>query len=213
MYLNKIFLGAHMDKEKNESLIATDDKIKSKLINRTKNYTDAVMSSAFTINAIHDDRLDLGTIATELVASARRLIEGNTKEIEMTLLSQAQTLNVLFHHMLTQITSMDMVNQIQIFADIALRAQNQSRKTLAILADLKNPRRATFIKQQNNAVNQQINNGSQIKNCENPTNELVTEVKNEKMVNRRKVKAISINKEPKAVATLHRTTDRAREIS
>lgn len=200
-----------MDMEEKESLTAIEDKIKLKLMSKTKNYTDAVMSSALTISAIHDDRLDLGTIAIELAASARRLIEGNTREIEMTLLSQAQTLNVLFHRMLTQISSMEMVNQIQVFADIALRAQNQSRKTLAVLADLKHPRRATFIRQQNNAINQQVNNGSQIKNCENPTNELVSKVKHEKVDNGRKIKAVSINKKSATVVTLHRPTNRIRK--
>lgn len=204
-----------MSKEENKSLTDENDKIRAALIDRTLNYTNATISSAFTIHAIHDQRLDLGTIAKELAQSAGRLVDGNTREIEMILLSQAQTLDVLFHRMLTQLSAMQMVNQIQVFADIALRAQNQSRKTLAVLADLKNPRRATFIKQQNNAVNQQVNNTVKQDNSkisENLANELVSKVKHEKMDDGRKVKAISVNKKSEAMATLHRPTDRSRKI-
>jgi hypothetical protein len=73
-----------------------------------------------------------------------------------------------------------------IIADIALRAQNQSRKTLAVLAEIKNPRRTTFIKQQNNAVNQQVNNAikSKSEKIKKVANELL-ELKDEQRLDTR----------------------------
>ncbi|MGH8646968.1 MAG: hypothetical protein ACREX4_21935 [Gammaproteobacteria bacterium] len=60
---------------------------------------------------------------------------------------------------------------------LALKAQNQCRQTLAALAEIKNPRRTTFIGQQNNATNQQVNNvggpSETRKNPETRENELL----------------------------------------
>ena len=192
-----------------------DAKIKQKEIERAKDYTDSLISAAYTINRIHDNRLDLATVILQLVGDSRRIIDGNTRELEITLLTQAQTLNTLFHHMLGQAVNCQMVNHLQALTDIALRAQNQSRKTLATLAELKHPKRATFIKQQNNAVNQQVNNPLQPTNSkisENPANELVSEVKHAKMDDGRKVNPISANKKSEAMVTLHGSANKRGEI-
>lgn len=50
------------------------------------------------------------------------------------------------------------VEQLDLYARLTLKAQNQLRQTLATLADIRAPRRTTFIKQQNQAVNQQVLN-------------------------------------------------------
>ena len=42
---------------------------------------------------------------------------------------------------------------------MALKAQTQCRATLETLAEVKNPRVTTFVRQQNNAQQQQVNNG------------------------------------------------------
>ena len=79
-----------------------------------------------------------------------------------------------------------MINQIEVFINIAFRAQSQCRKTLAVLAELKHPRRTTFIKQQNNAITQQVNNEvkSNPKNFEKVANELL-EIKHEQRLDTR----------------------------
>jgi hypothetical protein len=62
---------------------------------------------------------------------------------------------------------------LQVNSKIALKAQNQCRQTLAALAEIKNPKRTTFIK--NAAQNQQINyNQNSEKNNQNKSNELLT---------------------------------------
>jgi hypothetical protein len=45
---------------------------------------------------------------------------------------------------------------------IALKAQNKSRQTLVTLIEFKNPTKTTFIRQQNNAISQQVNNYANI---------------------------------------------------
>lgn len=184
---------------------------KQKAVERSKNYTNCVIASAVTIDTIYNDTLDIPTVAKELTDSAIGVIDGNTREIEMMLMTQAQTLNALFHRILAQIANIQMVNQFNAFADISLRAQNQSRKTLAVLAELKNPRRATFIKQQNNAVNQQVNNTpipEDFKNTEKLANELVSEVAHEKMDIRGTINPIQGNAPTEALASLYRAKDR-----
>ncbi|MGH8608246.1 MAG: hypothetical protein ACREX9_12750 [Gammaproteobacteria bacterium] len=44
------------------------------------------------------------------------------------------------------------LNQHQTYMLLALKAQNQCRQTLAALAEIKNPRRTTFVGQQNTEI-------------------------------------------------------------
>ncbi len=146
-------------KEKSKQLESAT-KLKLQAIERSEIYTDPVITSAITINSINNCRLDTTSVAKALAQNASKVVNGDISEIELMLITQAQTLNALFHYTLLRASDVQMINQIQVFSDIALRAQNQSRKTLAVLAELKNPRRAVFIKHQNNAINQQVNNTS-----------------------------------------------------
>lgn len=82
----------------------------------------------------------------------------DTKAVERMLLAQSVVLQSMFAHYMTRASRTDMLPKLQAFADLALKAQNQCRRTLATLAEIRNPRRAQFIKQVNNAVNQQVNN-------------------------------------------------------
>lgn len=100
-----------------------------------------------TLRALNDLRADaLGDTA-------------DTKAIERMLLAQSVVLQSVFSHYMTRASRSDVLPELQAFADLALKAQNQCRRTLATLAEIRNPRRTQFIKQVNNAVNQQVNNG------------------------------------------------------
>lgn len=52
------------------------------------------------------------------------------------------------------------LNQVQAYLSLALKAQSQCRNTLHTLGELKYPKETAFIRQQNVAVNQQVNNGT-----------------------------------------------------
>lgn len=187
-----------------------ETKIKKEAIKRSKLYTNCVTNAALTIDTIHNDRLDVPTVIDELSKDVSKIFDGNTKIIEAMLVTQAQTLDVLFHHTLSKIGDLSMINQIQVFSDIALRAQNQSRKTLAVLAELKHPRRTTFIKQQNNAINQQVNNipkTQNFKKLEKSANELVSEVTHEKVDIRGASETISNHTPAATLVTINRAAD------
>jgi len=84
-------------------------------------------------------------------------------EIEAMLITQAKSLEYLFYDALTKLPNSN-IEHAEILANIALKAQTGCRKTLMTLAELKHPRRATtFIKQQNNAITQQVNNSVESK--------------------------------------------------
>lgn len=133
---------------------------KQKSIVRSEYTMDSIATTASTINTIHNGMLDIQAISQSLVKKSNKLNQGDLSEIETMLMTQAETLNTLFNKILVNVSDLQMINQIQVLTDIALRAQNQSRKTLLVLADLKNPKRAVFIRNQNNAFNQQINNNT-----------------------------------------------------
>lgn len=82
----------------------------------------------------------------------------DTRLIERMLLAQSTVLQSLFTQYMTRANRTHELAKLQAFADLALKAQNQCRRTLATLAEIRNPRRTQFIKQVNHAVNQQVNN-------------------------------------------------------
>ena len=132
------------------------------------------------------------------------------------LMTQAKALDFFFYQMLGKLADTHNVKQIQAYTDIALRSQNQSRKALSVLADFKNPRRATFIKQQNNAINQQVNNGAKpaaIKNKKKFANELIAKVPHgsETMDIGTTIEAIPKNTTTKTVGAINGAKNRLRQ--
>ena len=126
----------------------------------------------------------------------------DTKNMENILYAQTITLDAVFTYAIGKFTQSNHLNQAQVFAQIAMKSQNQCRTTLATLNDMINPRNAVFVKQQNNAVNQQINNNTssskklrKSENFENKANELLSETNNEAVDTRRAITSISVNPE------------------
>lgn len=154
-------------KSQANKLLTDEEKAKQKAITSAEICTRSIPSAAHTIDALNYDSLDIDTLINNLNHDVDRVVEGDTRKLEAILMTQVQTLNVLFHRTLKQVGHSDFVQHMQIFSDIALKAQNQCIKTLAVLANMKSPQRTTFIKQQNNAINQQVVNG------ENPENKKV----------------------------------------
>lgn len=99
---------------------------------------------------------------TELIHGMERLVEAlaknDLKTIEEILFPQAVALQTIFDKASKQMLLADSFNGLQAWATIAFKAQDQSRKTLSTLMAIRRPQQTSFIKQQNNAVNQQVNN-------------------------------------------------------
>jgi len=123
-----------------------------------KVFTNCFASAALAINKLHGHKLNSAAVMQNLMESADRIEKGSVIEIDQMLMTQAKALDYLFYETLNKLPGINMINQLLAYADIALKAQNQSRKALVALAEIMHPKRTTFIKQQNNAVNQQVNN-------------------------------------------------------
>lgn len=178
-----------------------DDKIKK--VREAKLYTNCFASAAMAINTLHGHGrlLDCPTVMDELIESSKKITSGNITEIEQMLIAQAKALDFIFYDAMSKLADLDMINQIEAFVNIALRAQSQSRKTLSALAEIKHPKRTTFINSQNNAI--QVNN-SDSKNSKNLSNKVVSEVQLEKMDCGRTLDTISTNPATEAVEVLNR---------
>lgn len=117
----------------------------------------------------HGDRLfghesDVMSNAQELRELVRAVNGGDMTEVEATLVSQANTLDLMFNRYATIAANAQLLPQLEAYMRIALRAQNQCRATLETLAEIKTPRSVAFVKQANIANGpQQVNNGDALK--------------------------------------------------
>lgn len=141
---------------------------------------------------------------------------GGTKTVERMLLAQSVVLQSMFTSYMTRASRADMLPKLQAFADLALKAQNQCRRTLATLAEIRNPRRAMFVKQVNNAVNQQVNNDKSLtaaesrKIPESEPPELLTVIPGETLDTRGTATAIGGRASLETVGAFHRPTNAGR---
>ena len=104
-------------------------------------------------------KTDIGALINELNSQAKTVRDGNLARVEAILMTQAQTLDAIFNHLAQLAIGQQSISYIDAFLRLGLKAQTQCRATLETLAEIKNPRPTTFIKQQNVGVNQQVNNG------------------------------------------------------
>lgn len=96
----------------------------------------------------------------ELEKQVNQVAKGDLSRAESMLLCQAHALQSMFLHFALRGKSNTHVGQLQMIMNLALKAQNQCRATLETLIEVKYPRQTSFVKQQNVAVNQQVNNGT-----------------------------------------------------
>jgi hypothetical protein len=98
---------------------------------------------------------DLVDALREFTDSA--MTEG-TGAIERSLWAQHALLHSLSLRLTTYLTAANQLQSLETYTRLLLKCESQKRCVLATLADIRHPRRATFIKQQNQAVNQQVVN-------------------------------------------------------
>ena len=141
-----------------------------------------------------DIKMDIESLADVMEAVSDRVKEGDLSDLEEMLVCQTYSLQHIFMTMALKINSTTVVDHIDLFSRYALKAQNQCRSTIATLSEMKNPKRATFIKQQNNAVNQQINQDENSKNLDKPANELLEQTNGERLDTGKTEETIGANK-------------------
>lgn len=124
--------------------------------------------------------VDLTSYLGELRKQADAVRAGDLSRVESMLLTQANTLDIIFNQLARKAAFCEYLNQFQVNLSLALKAQAQSRATLEALVEIRNPRPVAFVKQANIANTQQVNNGSappesltRAENAANPSNELL----------------------------------------
>lgn len=133
----------------------------------TKLYTQPEYLAGFTLCEILPNvndptrgawQKDTNSVIATLKEETEKLRSNDLSRAENTLLSQAQTLDTLFNGYILRAHRCEGINSMKLLADIALKAQRQCRATLETLALIKNPQ--PYVRQQNVAVNQQVNNAA-----------------------------------------------------
>lgn len=146
---------------------------------RANAYSNPFMSTALAIcNNYKNENISYEGLANNMSKQMHE-IKNNTIHLETMLFTQAVALQELFNKSMTQASHSSTIAGLKAWSEIALRAQAQSRKTIATLAEIKNPRNfPIFVRQQNNAINQQINNEKTTTSTDNlnSANELNEEI-------------------------------------
>lgn len=121
------------------------------------------VTAAASIKAFNsdDDMLNVNALITELVEQSKSISAGNMGRPEAMLAAQMATLDHVFLQLLARAQrNMGQYTQTaELYMKLALRAQSQCRATIETLAMIKNPQ--PYVRQQNVAYNQQVNNGGQ----------------------------------------------------
>lgn len=123
---------------------------------------------------------------------AAKVQGGDLADAEAMLMAQASTLDAIFNSLARRaaLNVGQHMNAVDLYLRLAMKAQGQCRTTLETLAEIKYPKAATFIRQQNIANQQQVNNGAEAGFRSNtrtgargekvePSNELLTEARSE----------------------------------
>lgn len=150
----------------------TDREEKEKRSNLLAEFcTSSTSVSATTLAKFYPDA-DVGEVGTKLAEQTIKVWDGDLDTAEEMLVGQAHVLQAIFNTMAIRMQNAEYISQMESYGKLALRAQNQCNRTLKTLLEYKNPKRATFIKQQNNL---QINQAEKNSEKEVLANELLEE--------------------------------------
>ena len=149
------------------------------------------------------DFIDTPALALALQAQAGAASGGDLTRLEAMLAAQATALDSLFAALATRALRPEPLPQFEALMRLALKAQNQSRATMATLADLRNPQRTTFVRQQNNT---QLNMAISGK-TENPPNKLLEPIPDERLDFGTQGAASGADSRLETVGTVHRPQD------
>ena len=103
--------------------------------------------------------VDLPDLIEDLRGQTKQIQAGDMSSVEAMLYGQAKILETMFISLARRAAANDGLKQFQVNLTLALKAQAQCRSTLEALAEIKNPRPVSFVKQANVTNGpQQVNN-------------------------------------------------------
>jgi hypothetical protein len=119
----------------------------------------ALTASTYKAFAGGGDALEVADLMGELRTAGDEVVAGDMSRIERMLTNQALTLDAIFNNMALRSHKQETFKGIEVLMRLALKAQAQSRSTAEALAEIKNPRPVSFVKQANVTTGpQQVNN-------------------------------------------------------
>ena len=137
------------------------------------------------------------------------------KPVEAMLYGQAMALETLFTTLMRKAALQEYMANMQTYLSLALKAQAQCRSTLEALAEIKNPRQVSIVKQANiSGGHQQINNGQgeSAREISGPVqNGLLGAPHGIELDTRAPSTAGVTDRHLEAVGAVHRTTDTGRQ--
>lgn len=190
---------------------------------------DPNVSAAITIRAFgkkFGKGITLKGLIPAVLEQSETVQAGDLDRTEAMLIAQAHSLDAIFNE-LAQRAAANMgeyMNATDLYLRLALKAQSQCRATVETLAEIKYPKSATFVRQQNVGINQQVNNSSTTPNVprvraredsENSTNKLLEQDSNGLQKNGMDIgktdTTSGVNRELEAVGALDRASEQARQ--
>lgn len=118
----------------------------------------SAVSAACTISDLTAKQLrglELDALVDQLGTLQAKATGGDLEDCQAMLLAQAHTLDALFHKLTRKAFEGGDLEYARTCLQLALKAQNGARNTVATLATVQQPKAATFIRQ----ANLQVNNG------------------------------------------------------
>ena len=182
-----------------------------------------VVSAGSTIRVFERTLTDhpFDALVTELSRHVVDVSDGKMSRPEAMLMMQAHSLDAIFNSLAQRAgnnvgSNTDVVEK---YLRMALKAQSQCRTTLEALAEIKMPKSATFIRQVNNASQQQVNNGNVTnggsapapEQFSNQPNELLTEAPHAALDTRGTRTAGGADPQLATVGEIDRTAKRGRK--
>lgn len=152
--------------------------------------------------------VDPVVVLDELIQAKKEISKGKLECVEDMLFNQAKALESIFCQMSKSAMNASYMQNVEVNLRLALKAQAQCTRTLATLANMKNPSNVSFVKQANIGANVQVNNSgaschSEEKNL-NSTNELLEEPNEQRLDTREKGEAVKVNTPVEAMEKVHR---------
>lgn len=105
---------------------------------------------------------DLNECAVQVREAADRINGGDLAGVEQTLTAQLHVLDAVFTKTAMLASTAEHVETMEAFLRMAMKAQAQARATAETLTEMKYPKSATFIRQQNVAGQQIVNNADKM---------------------------------------------------
>ncbi len=168
--------------------------------------------------------LNLNDSISVMKSKVDKVAAGDLGDVEATLTAQAATLDAVFNE-LARRASLNMgehLNATETYLRLALKAQAQCRATLETLAEVKYPKAATFVRQQNVAYQQQVNNSGDNatstragapahERASNQSNELLEASHGERLDPGAKSTSTAVDSSMAAMGKIHRPTNTSRK--